>query len=299
MNKYSKPLLKWVGGKTQILEDVLKLFPKEMNNYHEIFIGGGSVLIGVLELKKLNKIKINKIYAYDYNKYLINFYNCIKENPDKLLININKIIDIYNNCKEFKGNKKPQSYDEAILSKESYYYWIRKEFNKNNEDIYKQSALFLFLNKTCFRGMYRTGPNGFNVPFGNYKKPKIINKNHLYYINSLIKDVEFINNDFLISMKNIKKKDFTYLDPPYYPINSKSFVKYNKNGFNLENHNNLFNNCKILNENKIKFLMSNSYINFVKNYFDKFCKIINIECKRRINSKNPDSKILELLILNF
>ena len=299
MTSYNKPIIKWVGGKTQILKSILSKFPKEMDNYHEIFIGGGSVLLGLLELKKQNIIKVNNIYAYDYNKYLINLYICIQENPIKLYNEIIKLVNIYNSCVEIKGNKKPETIEEAILSKESYYYWLRKEFNKNNEDLYYQSGLFVFINKTCFRGMYRTGPNGFNVPFGNYKNPTIINKEHLLYISNLIKDVKFIQLDFKKSMKFIKKNDFTYLDPPYYPINSKSFVKYNKKGFNIDNHKQLFENCKELYKNKCKFIMSNSSASYVVEYFKDICNIEMINCKRRINSKKPNSTTQEVIISNY
>tara|TARA_B110000037_G_scaffold214548_1_gene270601 strand:+ start:66 stop:965 length:900 start_codon:yes stop_codon:yes gene_type:complete len=299
MNKFIKPIIKWVGGKTQILKTLLDKFPKDMNDYHEIFIGGGSVLLGLLELKKNNIIKVNNIYAYDCNKYLIILYKCIQEEPEKLYNTLIKLVDIYNSCLIIKGNRKPITFEEAILSKESYYYWLRKEFNKDNEDRYYQSALFIFINKTCFRGMYRTGPNGFNVPFGNYKNPTIINKEHLLYIHKLIKDVKFMRLDFNESMKNIKNGDFTYLDPPYYPINSTSFVKYNKKGFNIKNHNQLFDNCKILYKNNNKFIMSNSYVNYVIKNFKDICKIDIIDCKRRINSKKPNSKTKEVIISNF
>jgi DNA adenine methylase len=299
MSKFTKPIIKWVGGKTQILELLLNKFPKKMNNYHEIFIGGGSVLLGLLELKKNKTIKVNNIFAYDYNEHLINLYKCIKENPEKLYNEIIKLANIYNSCVEIKGNKKPETFEEAKLSKESYFYWLRKEFNKNKEDLYYQSALFVFINKTCFRGMYRTGPNGFNVPFGHYKKPTIINKEHLLYISELIKDVKFIRLDFNESMKNIKNNDFTYLDPPYYPTNPKSFVKYNKKGFNVDNHNQLFKNCKELYKNKNKFIMSNSSAQFVIDYFKDICKINIVDCKRRINSKKPNSTAKEVIISNF
>ena len=299
MLKFTKPIIKWVGGKTQILDKLLKKFPKKINNYHEIFIGGGSVLLAIIELKNKGLIKINKIYAYDYNKYLINLYKCIQENPEKLYNQIINLVNIYNLCDKINGNRKPQTLEEAKLSKESYYYWCRTEFNKKKDNIYYQSALFVFINKTCFRGMYRTGPNGFNVPFGNYKKPTIINKEHLLKINKLIKDVIFQKLDFKESMKNIKKNDFTYLDPPYYPINSKSFVKYNKNGFNIDDHKKLFDNCKELYKNKNKFIMSNSSVQFVIDCFKDICKIDIIDCKRRINSKKPSSTAKEVIISNF
>jgi DNA adenine methylase len=157
--------------------------------------------------------------------------------------------------------------------------------------------MFIFLNKTCFRGLYREGPNGFNVPYGNYKNPNILNKEHLKNINKLIKNVKFKNYDYKKSFTNIKKNDFIYLDPPYAPENETSFVKYNKNGFNIDEHKNLFKLCNQLNE---KFIMSNSNVKLVIDNFNnnKF-NIHTIECKRRINSKKPQTKTNEVIILNF
>tara|TARA_B110000037_G_scaffold129842_1_gene147489 strand:- start:937 stop:1854 length:918 start_codon:yes stop_codon:yes gene_type:complete len=298
--KFTKPIIKWIGGKTQILEQILDKFPNIINNYHEIFLGGGSILLGFLEKVKKGEIKVNKIYAYDYNKNLINLYNLIKTDYKRLYNDIMKLVNIYNLCNELKGNKKPKTIEEAHQSKESYYYWLRNEYNKTKDDIYYKSALFVFLNKTCFRGMYRIGPNGFNVPFGHYKNPTIINKDSLEKISVLIQNVNFICMDFNDSIKNIKKDDFSYLDPPYYPINNKSFVKYNKNGFNLDNHNKLFKLCEILNENKIKFIMSNSYTKFITDIFSKKpYNLCEINVKRRINSKKPQSKCKEVIISNF
>ena len=175
-----KPFLKWVGGKTQIIENIIPKFPEKINNYHELFLGGGSVLFALLSLQKDNKIIIKKkIYAYDINEILINLYKHIQNNKDNLYYYINYYYNNYNNILQHSAvNRHVLTIDEAITSKESYYYWIRKKFNtytdKNNIECV---AIFLFLNKTCFRGIYREGPNGFNVPFGNYKNINIISKN--------------------------------------------------------------------------------------------------------------------------
>lgn len=297
MNTYEKPIIKWVGGKTQIIDKVMDLFPNTIYNYHEIFLGGGSVLLALLQKIKDNKITVNgSINAYDINETLINLYKNIQTKPDEVLVEIKKIIDIYNGIVDgSNGNRKPCSLSEAITSQESFYYWIRKQFN-NLSQTYKNTPLgtsyFIFLNKTCFRGMYREGPNGFNVPFGNYKNPEIINEEHVKRVSILIKDVNFYCSNFESSFEKINKKDFVYLDPPYAPENNKSFVGYTSSGFNLDQHNLLFNNCK-----KFNFLMSNADVDFVKEHFKDNNFIIKIiSCKRSINSKKPDSKTNELLI---
>jgi DNA adenine methylase len=278
----NKPILKWIGGKTQILKDILDKFPKDMDNYHEIFLGGASILIGLLHYRKEGLINIKeRIFAYDINEPLIYFYKNIQENHLILYNNLIKIIDEY---------KKEED-------KESYYYYQRDVYNSlENKKSIEASSLFLFLNKTCFRGMYRESKNGFNVPYGNYKNPEIINKNHLEEIHNLIKDVIFIHKDFKLSLNSsFNSNDFIYLDPPYYPEKNNSFVNYNKDGFNLKNHNDLF---EIIKKFNCKFLMNNADVKYVNDYFNDYIIQI-ILCKRKINSKNPQSITNEIIITNY
>ncbi len=157
--------------------------------------------------------------------------------------------------------------------------------------------MLLFLNKTCFRGVYREGPNGFNVPFGNYKNPSIIDERYIRKISVMIKDVVFSVSSF--SEVKPATGDFVYLDPPYAPENETSFVSYTADGFNLENHQKLFGFCNDMDDKKIKFLLSNSNVSLVRDAFirDKY-DIYVINCRRAINSKKPDSRAEELLISN-
>jgi DNA adenine methylase len=297
---YEKPLLKWVGGKTQILDKVLNTFPKVIENYHELFLGGGSVLLGVLSNTETIKIK-KEIFAYDYNETLINFYKNIQKKPKQFLIEIDKIINIYNNIINKEINRKALTIEEALTSQESYYYWTRKKYNTLSQEDKNSiigSALFLFLNKTCFRGIFREGPNGFNVPFGHYKTQEIVNKEHVLKISKLIKDVKFAVLSFEQSIIKALDGDFVYCDPPYVPVNNKSFVGYTLCGFEKEQHELLFKLCKELIDKNIKFVMSNSYTNLIKEHFNDLTKyeIQIIECKRSINSKNPAAKINEVII---
>ena len=294
-----KPFIKWVGGKSQIINNIINKLPKSMNNYHELFLGGGSVLLAVLSLEKENKIEIkNKIYAYDINKLLINVYKDIQNDKDKLFEYITIYITEYDSIKGNIINKKPKTIDEGKSSKESYYYWVRNKFNNMDKDSIECSAIFMFLNKTCFRGMYREGPNGYNVPYGHYKKtPKIITKDELDNISELIKNVEFIHCSFKESIKNVKEEDFVYLDPPYAPENEKSFVGYVNDGFNLDMHKNLFNEILKLNEKNVKFLLSNSKVELVLKYFKEY-NCDDIVARRAINSKKPESTTIEVLINN-
>ena len=281
-----KPFMKWVGGKTQILEEVLSLFPKEINNYHEPFLGGGSVLLGLLSYIKSGKIKISgKLYASDLNPNIIALYKDIQTNPTGLIEEVKQISDEYYKCPQIKGNRKPTNKEEAITSQESYYYWIRSQFN-----LEKRTSMLLFLNKTCFRGVYREGPNGFNVPFGNYNNPAILEEEHIRAVSELIKDVVFVAQSF--TNLNAEEGDFVYLDPPYAPEKGTSFVTYTANGFDL--HTELFNMCKKM---KNKWLMSNADVPLVKDAFEGY-EIKIIEARRAINSKNPEAKTNEVLIRN-
>jgi len=302
-----KPIIKWVGGKTQIIDKIITNFPIEINNYREVFLGGGSVLLATLSYVKNGKIKINgKIYAYDLNEHLIHIYKNIQTKHNELFSAIKEIVDDFNDINdEGKINRKPIDICEAKQAKENYYYWIRNKYNRlsvaEKNDV-NGSAMFIFLNKTCFRGIYRVGPNGFNVPYGNYKNPEIINKDHLDIIHELIQDVVFTCCDFSESMINLDKGDFLYLDPPYVPEKNTSFVGYNKDGFDINKHNELFTLIHRLKDNDIKMMMSNSDVKLVRDVFTNTEYNYTLEtllCKRSINSKNPESKTKEVIIKNY
>ena len=301
---YPKPILKWVGGKTQILDKLIVEFPTEINNYHEIFLGGGSVLLTLLSYVKNGIIKIHgNIHAYDLNEPLIYIYINIQSNHKKLYNEIQKLIIEFNSCGDDKINRKPKNIDEAKLAKENYYYWIRSEYNKLSIIDKKTiigSSMFIFLNKTCFRGVFRVGPNGFNVPYGHYNNPEIINKEHLDEIHDLIQNVKFKCCDFNTSLNSIDTNDYVYLDPPYAPETKTSFVKYTENGFNLDTHTQLFKLIHTLTETNKKMILSNADVSLVRdNFTNKKYNIDSILCKRSINSKKPDSKTNEVIIKNY
>jgi len=304
-NNNTKPFLKWVGGKTQILDKIIFEFPNKINNYREIFLGGGSVLLALLTCVRNNIIKINgNIYAYDLNEPLIYCYKNIQTCHNKLYNTIQDIINEFNECDdEGEVNRKPKNLEEAKTSKESYYYWIRNKYNNlsiNEKKTCLGSALFIFLNKSCFRGVFRVGPNGFNVPYGHYKNPEIVNKQHLDEIHDLIQNVIFECCDFSSSLKNIQQNDYVYVDPPYAPETNTSFVGYTENGFNIDNHTKLFSLIHELTEKNIKLMLSNSDVDLVReNFLNKKYNITSIICKRSINSKNPDSKTKEVIIKNY
>lgn len=300
LSKTQKPFLKWVGGKSQILEKILEHFPTNMDNYHEIFLGGGSVLLAVLSLQKKSYFHIKgQLYAYDLNPDLINVYQQIQSHPQQFYQILSKYRDTYDQLTGSDIYRSPSNLEEATSSKESYYYWLRGHFNSmNNKMTSEGAALFLFLNKTCFRGLFREGPKGFNVPFGHYKKtPMMITSSELESIHQLIQDVKFVCCSFQESLSRVSKGDFIYADPPYFPENNKSFVKYTHDGFNLETHQELFRILKKIHQQKIKLVLSNSCVDSVLETFKDFL-LEKIQARRAINSKKPGSITNEVIIYN-
>ena len=299
-----KPILKWVGGKTQIIDKLITDFPVEINNYHEAFLGGGSVLLTLLSYVKNGIIKLHgAIYAYDLNEPLIYVYKNIKTHHNELYDKLQTIITDFNECGNGTINRTPTNIAEAKITKENYYYWIRSEYNKlclTDKKSILGSVMFIFLNKTCFRGVFRVGPKGFNVPYGHYNNPEIINKTHLEEIVALIQNVVFECCDFTTSLTRVQPNDFVYIDPPYAPETNTSFVGYTENGFNIENHNNLFKLIHSLSETNKKIMLSNADVSLVReNFCNEKYSTLSILCKRSINSKNPDAKTKEVIIKNY
>jgi DNA adenine methylase len=289
----TKPFLKWVGGKTQIMGHVMETFPIEMVHYHEPFLGGGSVLLEFLTRVKSGSILLKgEVYASDLNSNLIGLYKHIQSEPENLIREIKTLVDEFSACNGTEVKRDASSIDEALTSQESYYFWIRSKFNASGPGLQK-SAMFLFLNKTCFRGVYREGPRGFNVPFGNYKNPSVVDEGNILQVSKLIQGVVFTVSHFRESLGRVSKGDFVYLDPPYAPKDAKSFVSYTSSGFGPDDHKALFDACRVLHA----FTMSNADVPLVRDAFKEPGYTTQVlTCRRAINSKEPDSKTNEVLI---
>ena len=308
---YTSPAIKWVGGKTQSLDQINAIIPRKIITFIEPFLGGGSVLLMLLDSAQRGNISIENYIAADNNAFLINMYNCIQNETSELLTYLNALksefLSITSlNVTDKKTERSPTTLIQAMLSRESYYYWQRNRYNKltktykagqhNNE----LAALLIFLNKTGFRGMYREGPNGYNIPYGNYKNPKILEKDEIDYISKLIKNVNFYNSDFSKSIENIQEENnFIYLDPPYAPENDKSFVGYTKDGFDIKQHELLFELTKKISD-KNMIMMSNANVKLIRdNLSPGDYKYEVVSCRRAINSKNPGAKTEEVIITNY
>lgn len=269
-----------------ICKKIVDNFPKYICEYYEPFLGGGSILCELLNRLESKTIKIDNIMVNDLNNNIIEFFLCIKLNVHQLL-------------NELKYIEKKYKLAQNLSKKKDVYYYYRDVFNKKGISMIKKAAIFLFLNKTCFRGLYRESKNGFNVPFGNYKNPLIYDKENLLNLSKLLVkyEVKFTSNDFSCIKIDPNALNFVYLDPPYFPINKKSFTSYNRDNFK-DGHQKLNTLCFDLHKNYVKFLHSNSKCTHNLEAYKNF-RIEEIECRCRINSKNPAKKQYELIIKNF
>ena len=265
--KLVKPFVKWAGGKGSLISQLKNFYPFEIDNikidkYVEPFVGGGAVLINILK-----KYDIKEVYAFDINMDLINCYNVIKSNVEKLIEELEK----KENSFLVLENKE----------REEYFYKIREEYNSYNlseNDInVKRASEFIFLNRTCFNGLYRVNKNGkFNVPCGKYKNPTICDSNNLRNLSYLIRNVNFQYGDYKKSEKYIDSNTFVYFDPPYRPLsNTSGFTSYTKEDFNDENQKELAKYYKLLDEKDAKLMLSNSNpknTNKDDNFFEEIYK---------------------------
>jgi DNA adenine methylase len=288
-------IVKWVGGKQQIVEKLLTFFPKEIDTYYELFLGGGAVLINLLECKD---IKIHNIVVNDINTGLINMYLQIKDNHKQVIECLENLSTDFKALPEekteFRKTITPPDTIEECKNRKEFYYYIRHKYNVTSKDSVTNACYFIFLNKVGFRGLYRESNGKFNVPYGNYKNPNICNKEHIEHVNGLFSmcNITFLNRSFTY-FENVKfaDKDFVYLDPPYYPTVKNSFTAYTTLDFKIEQHERLA--CLL--EKIPHFLMSNSYTDWVIQKTLEYTQE-KIICKRRINANNPNALECEILV---
>ncbi|NPA10781.1 MAG: DNA adenine methylase [Epsilonproteobacteria bacterium] len=278
--KIAKPFVKWAGGKRQLIPELLKYIPGNFNNYFEPFAGGGALFF---ELYNLGILKDKQVFLFDNNKELINSYEVIKNAPYELIEKL----------KEFKS--KHNKY---------FYYQIReldRSANYKTLDKITKAARFIYLNKTCFNGLYRVNKKGyFNVPMGSYKDPKIVDENNILLASKALQNTTIKHCDYKDVLHYTQKNDFIYFDPPYFPLNKTSnFTSYTQGDFLEKEQIELFNTFNTLSQKGCFVLQSNSDTDFINNLYKNF-KIQKILANRAINSKgNKRGKITEVLIRNY
>jgi DNA adenine methylase len=275
-NKLIAPFLKWVGGKRQIMSSIVDMLPKNVGNYNYIepFIGGGATLF---------HLQPKKAIVNDFNAELINVYEVIKNNLDELITDLKK-----------HKNESDYFYRLRALDR-SIEFWTLSNVQRASRVIY--------LNKTCFNGLYRVNNAGeFNAPFGSYKNPNIVNEPTLKAVSKYLNtnDIQLLTGDYEIVLNGLEKSSFVYLDPPYHPISENSnFTGYVQGGWNEASQIRLRNACSKLNENGIKFLLSNSSSDFIKDLYKDY-KITTVKANRAINSNGEKrGEIDEVLIRNY
>jgi DNA adenine methylase len=271
------PVVKWVGGKRQIIDEIIKYVPDSFSTYYEPFLGGGAVLF---------ELQPKKAVVNDINEELMNIYEVIKDNVDELI----------------EGLKR-----HKIKNDKAYFYEIR-ELDRNREQYnlltpVERASRIIYLNKTCYNGLFRVNKSGeFNAPFGNYKNPNIVNETTLRAVSAYFNKakIRFTCQDFEDALKWSRKGAFVYLDPPYDPVSeTASFTGYDKGGFDRNEQIRLKKTCDKLNKKGIKFLLSNSATDFIMDLYQDY-KIEVIQAKRAINSKaDRRGNVDEVLVMNF
>lgn len=287
---FAKPFLKWAGGKTQLLDEIKHRSPHglstgEIDTYVEPFVGGGAVFFYIAQ----NYTNIKRFYLIDINQDLVNCYNVVKNSIDYLITRL-KTLE-----KEFRRRN--------TSARRNFYYRIRSEFNND-----RSAAKLIFLNKTCYNGLYRVNRKGeFNVPFGDYKNPTICDAANLRGVSQLLQNAEILCADFEESDKFIDDGTFVYLDPPYRPLSpTAGFTSYAKEDFDEMDQIRLAEFCKCLDGKGAKFLLSNSdpknenpTDHFFEEKYEGF-EIDTVKASRIINCKaSGRGQINELLITNY
>ena len=295
--KCVKPFLKWAGGKGQLLKEIEKYYPFDngvIAKYAEPFVGGGAVLFDIL-----SKYNLEEIYISDINAELINTYVIVRDNVEELI----KLL------KKYQLEYVPLDKED----RKSYYMEKRERFNDlkangNEAENIEKAALMIFLNKTCFNGLYRVNKKGlFNVPMGAYKNPLICDEKNLRAVSEKLQNVKIVCGDYRKSAEFIDEHTFVYFDPPYRPLTeTASFTAYTENLFNDEEQIELAEFVESMHKKGAKIVVSNSdpkNSNTEDDFFDNIYsahKIKRIDATRMINcNSEARGKIKELLISNF
>ena len=271
------PVVKWVGGKRQLLDEIVTRFPPKFGTYYEPFFGGGAVLFS----KQPSKAVIN-----DLNSDLIKVYRLIKTDPDSLI----EELKLFRNDKDFFYKVRELDRNKLLFDK--------------MPDV-KRAARLIFLNKTCYNGLYRVNSAGeFNTPFGGYKNPNIVNEAGIHAAHAYFSDIDItiLNGDYAKAVETAKSKDFVYFDPPYDPIsNSSAFTGYNEGGFDKSEQERLHGVCLELTKRGVYVLISNSSTPFIHDlYRDPEFHIDIVKAKRCVNSiGDRRGDVDEVLINNY
>jgi len=268
------PILKWAGGKRQLIEEIIRLFPKDYKKrtYHEPFLGSGAIFF-TIEPKSGT---IN-----DVNKNLMNFFKIVRDKPEELIQEALKY-----------------EYDKET------YYRLRQRFNEDPITDVERAALFLYFNKTGFNGLWRVNSRGeFNVPFGRYKNPNIVPEDKIRTASKILKNIEILCTDFAYICEKACEGDLCYFDPPYEPVSETAyFTAYTAKGFDMSEQKRLSETCTKLDEKGVYFVLSNSHVKQIVDLYESNpnFRVKTVQARRSINSKaDKRGPVKEILVTNI
>ena len=269
--KRAKPFLKWAGGKGNLIKYLKSFFPSNFNTYFEPFLGGGAIFF---------HLNPEKAMINDFNEELIDVYVEIKNNPEKLMIALDKL--------------------QPKVDDKDFFYSIRAKKTSRMSTL-NRVCRTIFLNKTCFNGMYRVNSKGeFNVPKGSMKNPRLYNRENLVACSESLQETEIVSGDYKNVLKKVKKNDFVYLDPPYDPLSkTSSFTSYTKNDFGKDEQLELANLFEALNKKGAILMLNNSDTEYTRELYKNY-RIEIIKAPRFVAAKGKSRKpVNELVVMNY
>jgi DNA adenine methylase len=267
-----RPVLKWAGGKGRLLPHLLRLTPEKFSAYHEPFIGGGALFF-----RLAGQVTANRVFLSDVNPALIDVYIALRDCP-------NEVIDIL----------------RVHVYERDYYYRIRA-LNPDDLTLPERAARIIYLNKTCYNGLFRENRAGqFNVPFGRYKNPTICDEPNLRAASRALQGVDIARRNFATVLEFARPGDFVYFDPPYHPLSATAnFTAYDRNGFGPDDQRHLRDVFATLGERGVRAMLSNSDTPFIRELYQGFA-VDEVFAARAVNSKaNGRGKIAEVIVRNF
>lgn len=274
----AKPFLKWAGGKSRLSKQITEFFPKDFDRYFEPFLGSGAIYFAISPQEGI---------LNDLNKYLIGTYEIIRDDPNGLIKKLKKIDRAYHKL-------------SSLEAKSDYYYDSRSRYNKIKVNSIDKAALFIFLNKAGFNGMYRENSKGeYNIPFGKHEKCLICDEENMLRVSEDLKNIKFTSTDYKDALKDTKKGDLVYLDPPYIPISkTANFTQYQKEGFSFDEHIKLKNIALELHKKGCYVVISNSSCKESRElYSDESFTLHTIKVTRQIHFSRK--VVSELVVTNF
>lgn len=268
-----EPLIKWAGGKRQLLPELVPRMPVYYRTYYEPFFGGGALAL---------KLMPDRLVINDRNAALVNLYTCVRDHPDDLMAEMSSVMDTYQNLSD-------------LDAKRAYYNNMRQEYNSGSRTGVRAAVLLVFLNKAGFNGMYRVNSrNEFNIPFGKHESVKLFNRENFKAVSRLLQRADILCGDFENAVRSAGAGDFVFFDSPYYD----TFDKYQPNGFSEGDHRRLAGVFRDLSQAGVKCMLTNSDTAFIRELYDDY-RIETVDVRRSVNRDGNHRTGVEVIIRNY